>query len=70
MGAGGLIGILVLIAEVILTLTGGYLSPSSASSPGMNRWVLRVAAYEVVRDAERRSGWRGLRMPGPVPVRP
>ena len=45
LGAGGLLGLLVLIAAVVLLFTARYPKPLYALVMGIDRWSLRVAAY-------------------------
>jgi hypothetical protein len=44
-GGGGLVGVLVVIAAIVLAITGNYPRPLLDFVLGLDRWVLRVAAY-------------------------
>ena len=44
-GGGGVVGVLVLVAAILLAVTGEYPRPLYNIIIGMNRWALRVTGY-------------------------
>ena len=44
-GGGGLLGLLVLIAGIVLLVTGSYPTALYDLIAGLNRWIVRVVAY-------------------------
>jgi uncharacterized protein DUF4389 len=69
---GGLVGLLVLIAAIVLLFTGRYPKPLYDFVLGMDRWALRVAAYTALM-TDRYPPFRldmGGADPGSVPVDP
>jgi hypothetical protein len=69
---GGLVGLLVLIAAIVLLFTGRYPTPIYDFVLGMDRWALRVAAYTALM-TDRYPPFRldqGGTDPGSVPAQP
>ena len=70
--AGGLVGLLVFVAGIVLLFTGRYPKPLYDFILGMDRWALRVAAY-VALMTDRYPPFRldqGGTDPGWVPTAP
>ncbi|HET6501940.1 MAG TPA: DUF4389 domain-containing protein [Amycolatopsis sp.] len=71
--AGGLVGLLVVIAAIVLLFTGSYPKPIYDFVLGMDRWVIRVGAYAALmtdRYPPFRLDMGGQDPVGPVPPEP
>jgi Domain of unknown function (DUF4389) len=72
LAAGGLVGLLVLIAAIVLLFTARYPKPLYDLIVGLNRWALRVGAYAGLM-TDRYPPFRldqGGTDPGSQPARP